>query len=56
MGKAKEERAEYKTETQEIRHRNPIKELGFAAMEHALTLDTDLSDGAYRTYALLKFY
>jgi DNA-binding transcriptional ArsR family regulator len=56
MGKAREERAEYKTDTQEIRHRNPIKELGFAAMEHALTLDTNLSDGAYRTYALLKFY
>jgi DNA-binding MarR family transcriptional regulator len=56
MGKAREERAEYKTDTQEIRHRNPIKELGFAAMEHALTLDTNLSDGSYRTYALLKFY
>jgi DNA-binding MarR family transcriptional regulator len=59
MGKAKEQRAEYNTGTEqghEIRHKNPIKELGFAAMEHALTLDTDLSDGAYRTYALLKFY
>jgi DNA-binding MarR family transcriptional regulator len=59
MGKAKEQRAEYNTGTEapiEVRHRNPIKELGFAMMEHALTLDTDLSDGAYRTYALLKFY
>jgi DNA-binding MarR family transcriptional regulator len=58
MGKTKETAGEYKTgtEAQEVRHRNPIKELGFAAMEHALTLDTDLSDGAYRTYALLKFY
>jgi DNA-binding transcriptional ArsR family regulator len=40
----------------DIEFRDPIKELGWAKIDHILTLDTTLSDGAYRTYAILCYY
>lgn len=40
----------------DVEFRDPIKELGFAKIDHILTLDAGLSDGAYRTYALLCYY
>jgi DNA-binding transcriptional ArsR family regulator len=40
----------------DVEYRDPIKELGWAKIEHIITLDTDLSDGAYRTYAMLLYY
>lgn len=43
-------------QTQSVAWRDPVKELGWARIEHILTLDINLSDGAYRTYALLHFY
>lgn len=36
--------------------RNPIDQLGFARVCHIVTLDKDLSDGAYRLYVLLLKY
>ena len=39
-----------------IAYRNPIKRLGWAQVYHVLTLDTDLSDGAFRLYSLLLKY
>jgi len=39
-----------------IVHRNPVEQTGFARVSHLLTLDATLSDGAYRTYALLLKY
>jgi len=39
-----------------IRFRNPVKSLGYAQLQHAATLDPELSDGAYRTYALYLMY
>ena len=45
-----------KEENEQIVHRNPIRELGFAQIEHVLGLDKDLSDGAYRTLSLLHFF
>lgn len=32
---------------------NPIKQVGFAQIEHVIAFDDTLSDGAYRTYAVL---
>jgi len=39
-----------------IRFRNPVKQQGWAQVHHVLTLDTELSDGAYRLYVLLLMY
>jgi GntR family transcriptional regulator len=39
-----------------IRFRNTVKQQGWAQVYHVLTLDTELSDGAYRLYALLLKY
>jgi len=41
---------------QRIEHENPIREVGFAQIEHVVTLDLELSDGAFRTYALLHYF
>jgi DNA-binding transcriptional regulator YhcF (GntR family) len=38
------------------RHRNPIEQLGFAQLRHIATIDPEISDGAYRTYALYLMY
>lgn len=40
----------------EIEHRNPVRELGFAQIEHVITLDKNLSDGAYRTLGILHYF
>lgn len=39
-----------------IRFRNTVKQQGWAQVYHVLTLDTELSDGAYRLYSLLLKY
>jgi hypothetical protein len=39
-----------------IRFRSPVKQQGWAQVYHALTLDTELSDGAFRLYVLLLKY
>ena len=36
--------------------RNPVKQQGWAMIYHVLTLDQDLSDGAFRLYVLLLMY
>lgn len=41
---------------EEIRFRNPVEQHGFAVVYHVLTLDRNLSDGAFRLYALLLKY
>lgn len=58
-----EERAAYiaeairdDAEQSNVEFRNPIEQVGFARMEHVVGLDTSLSDGAYRTLAILKFF
>jgi len=58
-----EERAKYladepvdSVERTETRYKDPIKQVGYASMEHVLTFDNDLSDGAFRTYAHLKYH
>lgn len=43
-------------EEESCRHRNPVEQLGFAQLRHIATLDPELSDGAYRTYALYLMY
>jgi GntR family transcriptional regulator len=43
-------------EPESIRFRNTVKQRGWAQVYHVLTLDTELSDGAYRVYALLLKY
>lgn len=43
-------------ETRAVEHRNPSEQLGFASMPHIIGLDTKLSDGAYRTYGILKYF
>ncbi len=43
-------------QTTEIRYRDPVKDLGFAMIPHAIGLDAELSDGAYRTYGLLMYH
>lgn len=43
-------------QSNEVVHRDKIEGFGFARMSHYLTLDTRISDGAYRTYALLLKY
>ena len=40
----------------EIRFRNPVKALGHAQVQHAITQDSRISDGAYRLYALYLMY
>lgn len=40
----------------DVVYKDPVKELGFAKIDHIITLDRELSDGAYRTYALLIFH
>jgi len=40
----------------EVRFRNPVKDIGFAQIEHIMTLDPKLSDGAFRTFALYLKY
>lgn len=40
----------------EVRFRNSVKQIGFAQIEHIMTLDPELSDGAYRTFALYLKY
>ena len=42
--------------TFEVKMRDPISRVGFAMMEHVVTLDNRIGDGAYRTYALIKKY
>lgn len=39
-----------------LQHRSPVKRAGYAIMHHVLTLDSQLSDGAFRLYALLLKY
>jgi hypothetical protein len=43
-------------EKEQVVHRNPIRELGFAQIEHVIGLDKGLSDGAYRTLSILHFF
>lgn len=43
------------TET-EVSFKNPVRELGFAQIEHIVGLDVTLSDGAYRTLAILHYF
>ena len=40
----------------EFRFRNPVKQLGFAQVAHAMALDPELSDGAYRTFSIYLMY
>jgi len=39
-----------------IVYRNPVQKVGFAQLSHVIALDPDLSDGAYRTYAIYLKY
>ena len=41
---------------EQMRFRRPVHALGFAMIYHVLTLDRELSDGAFRLYALLLKY
>lgn len=41
---------------EEIRFRNPARQVGFAQLYHVATLDPDLSDGALRTFLLYLKY
>jgi DNA-binding transcriptional ArsR family regulator len=43
-------------EQEQIKYRNPIKNFGFAMLPHAITLDKELPDGAYRLLALYMKY
>lgn len=43
-------------ETGKIRFRRAVDALGFGMIYHVLTLDRELSDGAFRLYALLVMY
>ena len=43
-------------EPEPIRFRSTVKQLGWARVYHVLTLDKELSDGAFRLYALLLKY
>jgi DNA-binding MarR family transcriptional regulator len=40
----------------EVSFKNPVRELGFAQIEHIIGLDVDLSDGAYRTLSILHYF
>lgn len=42
--------------TEGLAFRNPVDALGFGLVHHILTLDQEISDGAYRLYALLLKY
>jgi len=44
------------TMADEIRFRRPIEEAGYSILYHALTLDRELSDQAFRLYSLLLKY
>jgi hypothetical protein len=41
---------------EELAFRDPVDEAGFAILYHCMTRDAALSDGAYRTYALLLLH
>lgn len=61
MAKLAEEKALYVVNEpdnveEEVSFRNPVRELGFAQIEHIIGLDVDLSDGAYRTLAILHYF
>ncbi len=43
-------------EKEQVVYRNPVRELGFAQIEHVIGLDKGLSDGAYRTLSILHFF
>ena len=43
-------------ESQEFQFRNPVKQLGFAQINHAMTMDLALSDGAKITFQLYLKY
>ena len=55
-----EDKAVYAVETTEqeveVSFKNPIRELGFAQIEHVIGLDVELSDGAYRTLSILHYF
>jgi biotin operon repressor len=53
MGKASDEQ---QSGTETIGFKNPITQLGWAKIDHILTFDPTLSDGAYRTYAMLVYH
>jgi DNA-binding MarR family transcriptional regulator len=40
----------------EVRYRNPVKEVGFAMVYHMMTLDDRIGDGAFRLYCRYLFY
>ena len=40
----------------DVRFRNSVKALGHAQLQHAITLDDQIGDGAYRLYALYLMY
>lgn len=42
--------------TEGLAFRNPVRQEGWAQVYHVLTLDQDLSDGAFRLYVLLLRY
>ena len=44
------------SETEQLRFRRTVESQGFSIVYHVLTLDTDLSDGAFRLYVLLLKY
>lgn len=39
-----------------VEYRNPVKACGFAMVYHAVSLDLELSDGAFRTLCVLHMY
>lgn len=47
---------EQSAENTKVDFRDPIRRLGFVQLEHIIGLDIDLSDGAYRTLAILHFF
>lgn len=62
--KIKEERVAYTVEpvmaveadVSEVKYRSVVESFGWAKVSHFLTLDNDISDGAFRTYVLLLKY
>lgn len=55
-----EEKAEYiaaavidQADDEVFEYKDPIKQVGFAQIEHVIAFDESLSDGAYRTYAII---
>lgn len=41
---------------EKIQYKNPVTQLGWAKIDHVLTFDPTLSDGAFRTYAMLVYH